>query len=106
MALSTSLPSGHNNGVTPRATQTIAYGGPPIEPPFYTEHLTSCGNHIDEISHPVPRYAVLSKGIPQQNPPLGPHMQAFSMADVLGVRRIGGAQRRGLHMGRTGSNTI
>jgi len=103
MVLSTSLSSGHNNGVNSRATQTIAYGGPPIEPPFYTEHLTSCGNHKDEISHPVPRYALLSKGIPQQNPPLGPHMQAFSMADVLGYDVLGRHSAEASH-GR--SNTI
>ena len=98
MLPSTSLPKDHDNGVNSRATQTIVYGGAPIEHPTpYTERLTICGNHIDEISHPVPRYAVLSKGIPQQNPPLAPHTQAFSMADALGYDVLGGYNTEASH---------
>ena len=79
-SLPASIPSDHGNGIKPRATQTIAYGGPPIEPPFYTERLTSWG------LYPVPQHAMLSNSIPQQSPPLG---QAFSMTDALGFNVLG-----------------
>lgn len=86
---STNLPGDHSNGITPIATQAIEYGGPLIDPPSYIEPLTSWGSHIGEISYPVPQHTVPSNRIPQQNPPLGPHMQTISMADALGYDVLG-----------------
>jgi hypothetical protein len=100
MLLSTTLHRVHKNGIYSRMTQTIAYG---IEP-LSTLDIRQATGTIDEISYPVSWYAVLLKGIPeaQMNPPLGPHLQAFSIDDALGYDVLRRPTMEASHEGEMG----